>query len=194
MITAYTYSPGCLVNRLIIKCSVMRPDAVMPSAPVQVDALWDTGAMRTCISLSLVQKLGLLADDETTVTCADDKSFKAKVYSVQIQMGNFNIPYIRVIGLPMDNSGHDVIIGMDIMTKGDLTITNHEGKTVLTFREPSLERIDYVQELNLYNRCLKVHEINVRKNIKDKCACGSGKDFNNCHGKGVYSDKRQTVK
>ena len=94
---------------------------------------------------------------------------------------------IQVIGLPMENAGHEVIIGMDIISKGDLAITNFDGKTTITFREPSMETIDFVAEIELYKKCCRIHDLNVRKGIPDKCACGSGKEFKNCHGKSLYA-------
>ena len=55
-------------------------------------------------------------------------------------MGSFVLPFIKVLGLPMDES-KDIIIGMDVISKGDLAVTNYEGKTVLSFREPSAGRV-----------------------------------------------------
>ena len=37
----------------------------------------------------------------------------------------------------------DVIIGMNVLTVGDFAISNYDGKTLLTFRAPSEERIDF---------------------------------------------------
>jgi hypothetical protein len=40
----------------------------------------------------------------------------------------------------------DVLIGMDIITAGDFAITNADGKTCMSFRIPSLKKIDYAEE------------------------------------------------
>ena len=40
----------------------------------------------------------------------------------------------------------DLIIGMDIMTQGDLAMTNLEGRTVFSFRIPSLYTVDFEAE------------------------------------------------
>jgi hypothetical protein len=40
----------------------------------------------------------------------------------------------------------DLIIGMDIMTLGDVAITNLNGKTVFSFRVPSLHLVDFEKE------------------------------------------------
>jgi hypothetical protein len=41
-----------------------------------------------------------------------------------------------------------VIIGMDVITSGDFAITNTDDKTWVSFRVPSMGRIDYVEEFN----------------------------------------------
>jgi len=48
---------------------------------------------------------------------------------------------IEVDGLSIDC---DALIGMDIITLGDFSITNHKGKTCMSFRVPSIHEIDYV--------------------------------------------------
>ena len=42
--------------------------------------------------------------------------------------------------------GPDVLLGMDIITIGDFSITNQAGNTVFSFRVPSQHTIDYVAE------------------------------------------------
>jgi len=43
----------------------------------------------------------------------------------------------------------DIIIGMDILTQGDLAITNHDHRTVVSFRvPPDSKHIDYVLAAN----------------------------------------------
>jgi hypothetical protein len=73
-----------------------------------------------------------------------------------------------------------VIIGMDVIGAGDFSITNYGNQTWASFRIPSIEGIDYVQEAN------KIQYAGVRRN--DPCPCGkidaSGKrvKFKKCHG------------
>jgi hypothetical protein len=44
------------------------------------------------------------------------------------------------------NDKFDIIIGMDILTMGDLAITNHDNRTVLSFRvPPDTTHIDFVE-------------------------------------------------
>lgn len=178
MSTAYFHKDPRISKRIIVPCIIDKVGTGTSSNPV-VKALWDTGATTTCISETLAQSLGLMTEDEDILTMADGSKHTSSVYSVQITMGKFTLPYIRVCDLPMKNSGHDVIIGMDFMTKGDLSITNYEGSTMLSFREPSLSHINYVEELDKYK---KIYAGRV-KSGNQLCPCGSGKKWKNCHGK-----------
>jgi hypothetical protein len=42
----------------------------------------------------------------------------------------------------------DILIGMDIITSGDFSITNENGITVFSFRVPSITTVDFVEEHN----------------------------------------------
>ena len=83
-------------------------------------------------------------------------------------------------------NGFDVLIGMDIITLGDFSITNVGGKTIFSFRVPSTETIDYVQQDN--QKRMSSHSPYIAPKApgrNDPCPCGSGKKFKNCHGKGL---------
>jgi hypothetical protein len=77
-------------------------------------------------------------------------------------------------------AGAALLIGMDIITQGDLSVTNKDGKTCFSFRIPSMEEIDFEKALSG-----KAVDGNAR------CPCGSGKKFRKCcQGKGArYSGK-----
>jgi hypothetical protein len=62
---------------------------------------------------------------------------------------------------------------MDIIATGGFAITNRDGKTVLSFRVPSVECIDFVKQMQAHPP--------VGRN--DPCPCGSGKKFKKCHGR-----------
>ena len=47
----------------------------------------------------------------------------------------------NVMALEFDNDEYDVIIGMDVICKGDFAITNLNGKTTFSFRIPSEKEI-----------------------------------------------------
>ena len=59
---------------------------------------------------------------------------------------------------------------------GDFSITNFGGNTVMSFRVPSQQEIDYVRGIK--NSAPIIKEKIPGKN--DPCHCGSGKKYKNC--------------
>ena len=41
---------------------------------------------------------------------------------------------------------YDVVIGMDVICKGDLAVTNKDGRTTFSFRIPSEVEIDFSEK------------------------------------------------
>lgn len=185
MITAYRYPFTTIVNRILVDCTIGLP--LVDGTDRNMKALWDTGACCTCIASTVAQSMGLIKVNERELIGANNQPFMSDVFCVRLTMGHFVIGIIEVCGIPMDGKEENMIIGMDVITKGDLSITNYQGKTFLSFREPSLERIDYVSEISQYNDYLKRHSTNLLHNLPDKCPCGSGRMYRNCHGASVYA-------
>lgn len=52
---------------------------------------------------------------------------------------------VTVTGASGLSGGCEVLIGMDIIALGDLSITNHKDVTCMSFRIPFLHEIDYVK-------------------------------------------------
>jgi hypothetical protein len=144
--------------------------------------LWDTGATGSVLTAAVVSELGLIPTGSTMVVTAGGTE-QTNTYLVNIYLPN----YVCVPGVPVSETKHivgdfDVIIGMDIISKGDFAVTNYNSKTCMSFRIPSIQKIDYVIEAN------KITYAGVNK--YEFCPCGAkdsnGKRirFNECHGKG----------
>jgi len=146
----------------------------------QTRALWDTGATHCVVTQQTAQALGLKPISIAQVTHAGGVS-QANVYLVNFYLpNNLVIPGVRVTECT-DTAGHfGAIVGMNVITLGDLSITNPGGMTTVSFRVPSVKEIDYVAEANQMNR-ERARSLNVGRN--DPCPCGSGKKFKHCHGK-----------
>ena len=43
-------------------------------------------------------------------------------------------------------TGFDILIGMDIINRGDFAVTNRNGKTMFSYRYPSMAAIDFQSE------------------------------------------------
>lgn len=146
--------------------------------------IWDTGATNSCISRNLASKLHLLPVQRATVVGVHGAE-EVNVYLIQIVLPNenikLNVPVTECSELSADGSVC-LLVGMDVITKGDFCITNLSGKTVMSFRTPSLEIIDFVAKINEEDRIHKLHTIWAAHG-NEKCPCSSGKLYKNCHGK-----------
>ncbi len=135
--------------------------------------IWDTGATGTVITKKVVEALELKPTGQAEIHTADGKSIK-NTYLVNIHLPmNLGIQNVKVTEGVL-HSDTDLLIGMDIITLGDFSITHSNGQTVMSFGIPSCESVDYVQKINQ-------NKPKIGRN--DKCFCGSEKKYKHCHGK-----------
>ena len=110
---------------------------------VKTMCLWDTGATISGVSKSLAEKLELFPVQRTRVKDVHGEN-DVNVYLIDlILQGNFlkmAIPVAECNELSNDGSV-SILVGMDVISRGDFCITNYEGKTTMTFRIPSMEKI-----------------------------------------------------
>ncbi len=114
--------------------------------------LWDSGATRTCISSNIVNALKLIPIGKATNQTAGGTR-NVNVYLVDIILpNNVKIQNLPVVEAQIGGQGFDVLLGMNIINKGDFSITNVSNKTILSFRIPTSKTIDYVKEVNMKNQ------------------------------------------
>jgi len=143
-------------------------------------AIWDTGATNSVITQKVVQECGLSPISMVKVHTASGEAL-SNVYLVSIWLPNkVIIPQIRVSEGTISGDA-EVLIGMDIINRGDFAVTNKDGKTNFTFRIPSTECIDFVKQQAPATQSSNQPHQQVGRN--DPCPCGSGKKYKKCHGK-----------
>ena len=104
---------------------------------------WDTGATGTCISKEVVSKLGLIPIGKVQVHTPSGIGTMSQ-YIIDLIMNNEVIFHNWVVmDSEIGKQGIDVLIGMDIISKGDFAISNYEGRPQFSFRIPSQEHIEY---------------------------------------------------
>ena len=144
----------------------------------EFNAIWDTGATNTVVNSIIVQECGLKPITVVNVQTANGER-QSRVYLASIFLPNHVVfPQVRVTEGVISGAG--VLIGMDIINRGDFAVTNKEGKTVFSFRMPSAECIDFVEQAKATNQSTDIFQ-NVGRNAF--CPCGSGKKYKKCHGK-----------
>lgn len=106
-------------------------------------ALWDTGATHSCISNRLARQLRLATVDYAHVATASGIEH-VPTYLIHLHFPN-GLQFLNweVIQFQYTDDDCDLIIGMDIITQGDFSITNFGGRTLFSFRIPSQDSVDY---------------------------------------------------
>ena len=145
---AFTFEYSGIVKSLMTMCEVSRahnpefsPEPGPPSAR-RCLATWDTGAMVTVISSEVVRDLCLVPTGKTIMYHANGEAC-VNTYSVNILLPN-NVVFSTLRVTEGKLNGTDVLIGMDIISMGDFSVTSSGNKTVLSFQYPSTHRVDYV--------------------------------------------------
>lgn len=143
----------------------------------QFEGLWDTGASGSVVSKNVVEKLGLKPIGKSKVFHANGESV-VNVYAINLFLPNqVGFQFVKVTEGVL--SGFDLLIGMDIITMGDFSITNVGGKTTFSFRVPSVREVDFVTEAERSSPAITSPAVGRNQ----PCPCGSGKKYKHCHGK-----------
>ena len=121
-------------------------DGIVAHNPQQFRGLWDTGASASVINYGIVKQCDLKPIGFARVQTADGTRERCSVYSINIYLPSGVI--VGGIQASMGDLGEDldVLIGMDVIILGDFAVTNKNDQTVLSFRYPSIERIDFVRQ------------------------------------------------
>ncbi len=115
---------------------------------IPIKAIWDTGASGSAITKKVAAQLGLIPTGMAQVNTANGMAIQ-NTYTIDIGLPN-KVLIQGIIATEVDalTAGCDALIGMDVITLGDFSITNHNGNTCMSFRVPSSHEIDYVKNPN----------------------------------------------
>ena len=154
---------------------------VFSDKSIQTKGLWDTGATGSVITKSMASALGLMSFGKRKVRGVHGER-EVNVYYVNITLNNKNIT-LNAHVTECDELSSDrsigMLIGLNIINMGDFAITNYQGDTTMSFRVPSLQKIDFVSGIKAGQQIVK-DKIPTRN---DNCPCGSGKKYKHCCGK-----------
>lgn len=186
--TAFTLSKGYRLNVLKTPVTVSTDIKINPQSHTKnFIAIWDTGATSSVISSRVAQEMNLTPIGKTIVSTANGRA-EVNRYIVTLELPNHLV--INDIEVSEGNLGAntDLLIGMDIITLGDFSITNIDNCTTFTFRYPSCNKIDYVEDarklkMSDLNKMRRKIELDIKKEGNKKCPCGSGKKYRYCCGK-----------
>jgi len=119
----------------------------------QYHSIWDTGATHTTISQRLAQLLDLAPVGFTDTHTANGTAVRCPIHLVDVRFES-GLLFKKVPVIVANLLVTDVLIGTDIISQGDFSVTNCNEKTIVTFGVPSIKKHDYVAEAKL-----KKHEL-----------------------------------
>jgi hypothetical protein len=175
---ALTLELNGLYKQIITEVIVTNP---ITKESIRTYGIWDTGATDSAITKEFADLIGLNVVSYTTVQSAHTTQ-DVPVYNVTMTLHNKNITKtfnVTECCRLSNDSSINVLIGMNIISMGDFAISNFNGKTVMSFRMPSIQSIDFVKSINR-----KIPFINTNLPSRNQtCPCGSGKKYKHCCGK-----------
>ncbi len=132
-----------LITDVLIRCN---------GKEVKIKALWDTGASKSAVDVTVASHLGLLPVDKISIGTADGvKTLKNQYILEEVVLpNNVIVQTLKATEANISEQGIHMLIGMDIIASGNFTIT-HKEPTGMTFSfsaPPFGAEIDYVQRVN----------------------------------------------
>jgi predicted aspartyl protease len=145
--TSYPGLTTVLFNEVLVSEAFTPPAEIVNPQEYKAKkykAIWDTGATGTVITQKVIDDCDLKPIGVVNVKTTKGL-FKTNSYLVNVWLPN-RVIVDNVQGCLGEIGDADVLIGMNIISQGDFAITNKDGKTVFSFRLPSVEHIDFVEK------------------------------------------------
>lgn len=152
-----------IVHELYSEDFISAPEDFNNENGIACEGIWDTGSEGCLISADLANKLNLPIVGYKNVIGVNGER-RSPEYLLNLFLSNgasFEVIMALVGELISDN---EVLIGMDIINQGDFAVTNVNSKTALSFRVPTIQRINFELE---YQNALKEETEVKRKQRKD---------------------------
>jgi hypothetical protein len=150
---SYDKSVKELVSQIKI-FPLLTKDRVARNVPVNVEALWDTGATVTCIKPALFSRLNLYPSDASNYVTLTGIGGEITANSTLVNLflaPNFIIEYCSVYVADFPGEA-EVLIGMDIIGIGDFVICNADNKSSFSFAIPSFpDRVNFADKAETAN-------------------------------------------
>lgn len=103
-------------------------------APVEANALIDTGASGSCINPEIVSALGLVSRGIAQIATPSTKAHPCNVFDVALHLPNgVLIPTVQVIETPLEGQSIQCLIGRDVLSMGVLIYIGYTNTFTLSF-------------------------------------------------------------
>lgn len=146
MAKAFRYKHDIIVDSLKTNIKVSYGEK-----STDVIALWDTGATLCCVSEDVVKQLSLIPTGKVRMSTPSSAYKLVDTYLVDLLLPNdILVQDVVVAHSEIGAQGIGLLVGMDIISRGDFLITNNK-ETVFSFRMPPEPLADFVTGINFRN-------------------------------------------
>jgi predicted aspartyl protease len=107
---------------------------------LEFKAMWDTGSTKTVITPRVVEALGLkpLKSIKSVLIHGVDGIEKSAAYEINLSLlSHITFHELTVVSKNPGDAWWDVLIGMDVISQGELSVKNVNSSTVWSFGIPS---------------------------------------------------------
>ena len=100
--------------------------------------------MSSMVTERVVDDLNLPVEGYTTVLHVGGIEERVPQFRINLAVfTDLHFPGVEVVSGQL--TGCDVLVGMDIINRGDFAVSNKNGATTFSFRIPSIEEFDFVK-------------------------------------------------
>jgi len=110
---------------------------------IDVEAIFDTGATRSFVSLVLAENLGYVRYDrpgEVLLATKDKRALMVGELIARVTILGYELPLSHVFGV-IEALNQDVVIGMDLMEPYEILVDAEEGRVSFKRFPPAIEII-----------------------------------------------------
>jgi hypothetical protein len=138
MYSAFAKDYPSLARELVTELDIFSVSSNTPGKSTTAEAIWDTGATSSVITPSLMIRLNLIpVESEVVFGVNSQQTVDVVVVSIKLPNGvlirNQKVAVCDIHSPPME-----MLIGMDIIQRGDFSISNAGSKTLFSFVIPSI--------------------------------------------------------
>ncbi len=103
---------------------------------MSVKALWDTGVTQSCISYEIVKMIEPKRISKSKVASVE-KAVTEEIFAISVALSDeITFRDVAVKATDLTEKDADMLIGMDIIARGDFEVRNLHGITQFAFRIP----------------------------------------------------------